>query len=327
MMKKIFLIVLTIVIMISFSSTGYAATVVESPTINDEKFVEYNAVTGQETVFTLNDVIDGTNSLENVMQVQARNGTTYTLPYDPITHYDTGITDDMSRKPIDGSELNEVTNVNASPYCKTVLILAIFKKEDGSMIYSPGTGAMVGNKVLLTAGHVVYHTNYKINPVEIRVLLRYSNEKNSATDLANETDYYHPERWVFSANYRPEIDTNYDWCYLTMFDDIGKTYTGWFGIGTTSGDIVGDSINVTGYPNVSGKRFRQFASSGIMDSTSEYRVRHTCSTYGGHSGAPLYSSSYVIWAVHTSGGNSYNYGVRLTSTLYNLLVNRINETN
>lgn len=73
----------------------------------------------------------------------------------------------------------------------------------------------------------------------------------------------------------------------------------------------------------------QNTSSGHLDSTSTYRVRHTCSTQGGHSGAPLYSSSFVICGIHTSGtnDNTYNHGTRLTSELYTLLVNKINSSN
>jgi V8-like Glu-specific endopeptidase len=118
---------------------------------------------------------------------------------------------------------------------------------------------------------------------------------------------------------------------MVMHEDIGNIYTGWYGIGTSGEAITNREIYVTGYPDKAGKQYHQYKSSGILNSDSDYTVVHTCSTQGGHSGAPLYSSSYVVWAIHNLGPAegvtpTENYGVRITSSLYRLLINKKEET-
>lgn len=227
---------------------------------------------------------------------------------------------------IDPDNYNYVQDVYQSPYCKAVIIALKFI-YNGITHYSQGTGFMVGDKVILTAGHVIWHTTFNIQPTEIRIYLRYSETKTDSTALFNDSGYYHPKSWVLSSNFaRDEENYNYDWCYLTAWESIGYTYTGFFGIGTTTNDISEPTMYVTGYPNVAGRRYYQYWSSGSLDSISDYRVQHTCSTEGGHSGAPIYSNNYVVWSIHTSHGTSMNYGVRITRTLYDLIINKRAET-
>jgi V8-like Glu-specific endopeptidase len=306
---------------------------------NEEMFVEHIAETDEDIYFTLDDIIsqNQSNSQTNcVREIVLEDGTSYTLPQDPI-YSSASINEengDVTDSIIPGSSYNLVSNVNNAPYCKTVLIAMKFQKTDGSFIYTEGSGAMVGNKVLLTAGHVIYHIGDHLEPYEIRVFLKVNTNVTTSypeKTMFEKSGYYHPYSWVFSSNFKPSGDPDYDWCYLTMSTDIGNTYTGWYGLGTTANNFSNNPINVNGYPDVAGKRYRQYTSSGTFSSLSDYRVSHTCSTEGGQSGGPLYSNAYVVWGVHTHGTNppstTYNSGARITSTLYTLLINKINATN
>ncbi len=55
--------------------------------INEEQFIEYDAETGKETVFTLDDVTGNSTANSNTSTVYTDGGTSYTLPYDPETGY------------------------------------------------------------------------------------------------------------------------------------------------------------------------------------------------------------------------------------------------
>lgn len=299
----------------------------------DQVFIEHDYFTNTDTTFTMDDVISATPAISSHNALN-ENGCFYTQPYNLPEQTGDFSTSDSTigiQALLPGRPYEYVSNVNASPYSKTVLIYLYFEQDDGSIIRSSGTGFMIGDKVILTAGHVIWHTQLRRSPKEIRVFLKFDKSKTSLSQMDSETNYYHPKSWVYSSNFATttgNLDYNYDWCYLTMFSSIGKTYTGWYGIATTAGSITDKVINVTGYPDQNGEQFHQYKSNGILNSTSDYRVSHTCSTKGGHSGAPLYSNGYVVWAIHTaSGGTTYNTGVRITPTLYKLLTNKIESTN
>lgn len=317
---------LALVITLGLCSYSFPLVVAANGDISPESFIEFSIENTEGTTFTLSDIGNGIETYAMLDDAEEFYTSAYNLPIETET-----VNSESSRAILPDQSYSLVSNVNTSPYSKTVLIYLKFQKDDGSFVYSVGTGFMVGNKVLLTAGHVIWHTTLQRNPYEIRVILKYSADHTYVTELSSVSTYYHPQSWVFSANFIDNdagtVDYNYDWCYLTMFADIGKTYTGWYGIGTTTGSITDKEIYVTGYPNVSGKRFNQYESSGVLNSTSSYRVSHTCSTEGGHSGSPLFSENYVVWGIHTaSGGSSYNTGVRITKSLYTLLVNKKAET-
>ena len=341
--KLLSTLILCLLLLYSLAFPGFANNLANDGPFSDELFIEHNAETGTDVYFSLQDVLINSkcSTPDKLEEVVLDDGSSYTLPCEP-SNLREGVVLDSSITELQadtdsllpGSSLHFVDNVNVAPYCKTVIIAMKFQKADGTFTYTTGSGAMVGNRVLLTAGHVIYHTNLHLEPYEIRVFIK-SAVTVSDTDpypqktMFDQPGYYHAQSWVFSANFKPSGDPNYDWCYLTMFDNIGSTYTGWYGIGYSASNLSNISTSVNGYPDQNGKRYHQYTSSGSLDSTSAYRVRHTCSTLGGQSGAPLYSPSYVVWGIHTHGtsDNIYNHGTRLTNSLYTLLVNKINETN
>lgn len=235
---------------------------------------------------------------------------------------------------IPGRPYSLVGNVNEAPYCKNTLIVCYWDLDNGTRVISFGTGFMVGHRVMVTAGHCIWSSQYRSYPTQIRIFPRYDQYRANPATILNETDFYYAKAWVLSSRYavtEGTPDKNYDWCYLTLFSPIGKTITGTYGIATKNGTIEDKEVILSGYPhdslNYPTEIFHQYKSNGIMNSISDYRVSHNCSTRKGHSGSALSSVNYVAWGIHTTGAVTYNEGVRFTPALYELIINKINSTN
>ncbi len=307
---------------------------------DEETFIEHDAVTGKDTVFTLADLnmSYSVNSFGSVSENDSASGVFYTLPTEPEgaqVQLQESSDDEVSPPSVlPGRPYSRVSDVTQTPYCKNTLIVCYRDLGNGVRSYSYGTGYMVGHRVMVTAGHCIWSEKYRSYPTQIRIFPRYDQYRSDPKTILNETDFYYAKVWVLSSNFavaEGNPDDNYDWCYLTLFSPIGKTITGTYGIAWKQGSIENKEIILSGYlhdekdhPN---EIFHQYESNGIMNSISGYRVRHNCSTRAGHSGSALSSVNYVSWGIHTAGATSYNEGVRFTSTLYNLIINKINSTN
>lgn len=307
----------------------------------DLSFVEHDTVTGKDTTFSLDD-LDSTyasNSVGSVSHIDSVNGGCYTEPTDPEWMQSGGSMNPSSGedaaepdKIISGSPFTRVTNVNEAPYCKNTIILCRWDLDDGSSSYAIGTGFMVGQKVMVTAGHLIWDKEYQSYPTEIRIFTRYDKGTSNYRSLLTETGYYHPQKWVLSSNYvKAKPNTDFDWCYITLFTAVGKN-TGTYGM--SSYEVPKNKeIILSGYPceytTHPEELYHQYKSSGVMNKINEYTVKHTCSTRRGQSGSALSSVNYVAWGIHTAGidGTNYNGGVRFAPYLYELIINKINSTN
>lgn len=301
-----------------FSNIAYA---IESHTssndVLNESFIEHDYETGTERVFTYADVI---SSLKEINP----NYSNYYAPFDCISGVlnESIINANGTRTIQPGSSFNLIEDYIA-PYKYTTMIEVI----DNNGVKSYGTGFMVSQYVMLTCAHVVWGDDV----YEIKVY-PYNNEV--ITSLDDET-YYHPSSWVVTTNYTNAVSANntelaahYDWCYLTLSYPIGAD-TGYYLFSSIADNTSNISVSLTGYPGNNDvipnfQRYAQYMSQGSLSVINDQRVTHSCSTLSGESGAPVYISGNTVVAIHTGGGIA-NYGVRITSTLYNLLVNKINE--
>lgn len=213
---------------------------------------------------------------------------------------------------IGGSDNRTKVNPNNSPYCRVICLRPGFDTDGNGTIdqWSYGTGFMTGNDVLVTAGHVVWHTNAKIQPKELRIYLK-------QTGSTLNTKYYFPQRWTLNTAFTNNNDSNYDWCVLELQQNLG-TQTGYFGYGTGfSGSM---SVALSGYPLA--LTYNQYTASGTMTRTSSFKFSHKVDATGGQSGSPVYNpNDGVVWGIHTSGSTpaDTNYGCLITQNVYDLM--------
>lgn len=225
--------------------------------------------------------------------------------------YKIGLPEIMPKVIIGDTDSRKKVNPNNEPYCRVVCLRPGVDTDGDNKIdkWSYGTGFMTGDDVMVTAGHVVWHTKNKMQPQQLRIYLKQTGSKLNST-------YYYPKRWTLSTAFTSNNNSNYDWCVLELQQDLGKQ-TGYFGYGT--GLTGSKSVTVSGYP--SSKKYNQYKATGKMKVTSSFRFSHDVDTEGGQSGSPAYSSNGIVWGIHTSGSKTskINSGCLLTQNVYDLI--------
>lgn len=188
-----------------------------------------------------------------------------------------------------------------------------------------GTGFMISERCMLTAGHCLVCNEEKKctgNNKSVASITAYFGFKEGSNSLlmtiANQNNsiiYCNPQ--YLTSNY----DNNYDCGYVVFNTDIGNT-TGWFGlVGINDSGLDGLSIQVAGYvDNV------LYKGAGNITSVTNTRIKYDADTESGESGGPVYANfaayGYMAVGIHTTGASLLNWrnaGWRITSSFIDAL--------
>lgn len=205
---------------------------------------------------------------------------------------------------IEGKRLVKVSSL-VSHYKKIVCLRTYINGSEYC-----GTGFMIGSNIMLTAGHCMYSQALNKNVDEMRVYYLQNGDVISS-------NYTYPAGWIVPNKYKAG-DDNYDWCIVFLQQHIGNT-TGYFNYAVTPNSA--SSVFVSGYPSESD--VYQYSSSGALSYYNAYQFYHTCSTLGGHSGAPIFGAGGTVYGIHTYGSNlaspKHNWGNSITQELFNTI--------
>ena len=218
-----------------------------------------------------------------------------------------------------GGDGRVIVNNNVYPY-RTTVKLYISDPWGGTWV---GSGAIIDNFHVLTAGHCAYirdddNSNYGW-AVSIEVV--------PGMDTADNPSDPYGHAWVVGmrsyTGWTVSGSASHDWAVLTLDRNIGAI-TGWMGRSTAgSGSSIYDGImNVAGYPTDLSGGNRMYWDSDLGDGATANKHFYWADTASGMSGGPVWryvSGNRYIMTVHAYGreGTDSNFGTRLNNDKYN----------
>jgi len=183
-----------------------------------------------------------------------------------------------------------------------------------------GSGAIIDNFHVLTAGHCAYiregGNNGWASTIEVVPAMDTSDNPSDPYGSAWVTNMRSYTGWTVSG------DSQHDWAVLTLDRNVGF-YTGWMGRTTagSSSSIYTGTMNVAGYPTDLSSGNRMYWDADAGDGATEYNHFYWADTAGGMSGGPVWrydGANRYIMTVHAygRGGVDSNYGTRLNTDKY-----------
>jgi V8-like Glu-specific endopeptidase len=216
------------------------------------------------------------------------------------------------------------------PYTAIVKMVITFPDNQ---VYA-GTGAMVDSFHVLTAGHNTYSSadGGWASSIKVTPMMDGDSEPFGSAWMTSERTYTSFQDYDQAHPHSTNTNVN-DVGLLTLDRTIGNQ-TGWMGFGYDNNNgrfASGRVFNLAGYPATNGyDGTHMYLSSGPIAGLSPdgqailYR-QTALTTFGGMSGAPIWeynpeTGTRVIYGVHVSGtalGESLNFGVRITQSIFN----------
>lgn len=180
-----------------------------------------------------------------------------------------------------------------------------------------GSGAFIGPRVILTAGHCVYFHADGGWARNVRVIPG-RNGSSEPYGSAIATYYISVKGWT------EKQDSDHDYAVIVLPENqkLGNT-VGWMGLANLSfTSLLGLNINNAGYPGDKPYGTQWWNSNNILALTAR-RLYYRIDTMGGQSGSPVWrfkDGQRHIVGIHTTGGSPFNGATRINEPVFKNLV-------
>ena len=301
-MKKRFVRVVSLVFMLAFLLSTLPAFAVD---VTDELQSEDNAAWQmiEDTFDPLVNIYDGgcgetplhgdRGDMDHCISVyyssDPKTGELIEVPYEdrtPIATVEDGETIPFL---IEKDNRFQVGNTTRFPYCTMVEIWAYFKNSDH--IYSHGSGVLVGDKTVLTAGHLVWDEDYG-SATKITVIPGGS-AGTMSTYYAN--SLFTPYEW------QTEFDFEYDYAIINLKESPNVGYLETNVLSTET--IEATSFSAYGYPDDKTKGTLWYTTAGQVDKATVRRFTFRGYSSTGMSGGPIMSDNNTNTVVAILSGD------------------------
>jgi glutamyl endopeptidase len=217
---------------------------------------------------------------------------------DELAEEDAGLEGDDTR--------DRVTDTTRWPYstvCKLRIRFPNKTKRRG------GSGVLIGNKYVLTAGHNAYARKFGGYATDIEVIpaLNGTNKPFGSASVAN---------WRLFTGWTQDQKRGYDIAVLSLSTTIGDTI-GWLGLYEEL-DVERPWTYTSGYPRDKGGT-HQYCTEGdemYVPTSNQEVICHKLDTYGGQSGSGLWrivDGAEYVFAVHVNDSGAWNEATLITS--------------
>lgn len=206
-----------------------------------------------------------------------------------------------------------------SPICRLIL--------DYDIGTGSGTGTLISQNLIITAGHNLYQQKYGGWAKSVRAIPA-CESASKPFGVTSASMLYVLEPWTTKEGHYP--GSPYDLGLIVLSEAIGKT-AGYFGVRTFAADslLVGKSIIVSGYPGDKENGQVHYGHRGSTTNISKDRFEYTTDTGRGQSGSPVYSLEApvaanmrrmpLLFGVHTTGFSQRNSAMRVTPEILSSL--------
>lgn len=206
----------------------------------------------------------------------------------------------------------KIVNTHLYPW-RMICSLQIIGKDGSPYV---GTGWLAGPRLIITAGHCVFHKTLLGGWAEEITVIPGKNADNEPFGSFKSKTFRTLTKW------RTEGDESYDVAAIILEEDVG-TRLGYFSFGAYPDNVLNTQmINISGYPGTAFGEEQWHHSNRVVDVLTR-KIYYDVDTEGGQSGSPIWiyennESAPIVVGIHSYGaGNGIhaNSGVRINNAL------------
>ncbi|MHC4470689.1 MAG: trypsin-like serine peptidase [Planctomycetota bacterium] len=215
--------------------------------------------------------------------------------------------------------------VYSSQFPYSTVCWTLTEWKDGE--FSTGSAVLVGRRLALTAGHIVYSSDKGGYAKSVKVVPAYDNGSAPYGEHYG-TRFYTLNNWINTGQ------TQYDFGAIELSSDVGSS-TGWLGFSSRTIHPNSTGLNMAGYPGDLENGEGMYWAYGVATTVTDRQLfyRGTLDAWFGNSGSGIWvydesdESRFVvgIHVAHASDGSA-NTGTRINNSLFNLVKSWVGGT-